>query len=188
MKPHWRAWREDAGGVGVIALMAAASWLLVVEPGADARQQALGLRTQTDLVQSQVAMVQAQSRTAEGDLAAASAQAGPARPLRHPTEFNGLLASLNRAALESGLALDQIRPGAVDRTLETSKHRITLAGRGTYPAAVAYLLAIRDQFPDVTVVALSARHGGEADDHAALLSLELAWHAQPDPKPTRNAN
>lgn len=188
MTPYWRTWREDAGGIGAVGLMIGAAWLLVVEPGADAREQAKGLRTQTDLVQSQVAMVQAQARSAEGDLLAASADAGPARPLRHASDFNALLASLNQAALESGVALDQIRPGVVDRTPQTSKHHVALAGRGTYPAAVAYLLAIRDAFPDVTVIALSAQHGGETEDHAALLSLELAWHAQPDPKPTRNPN
>lgn len=188
MKAQWRTWREDAGGIGAIAVMAGAAWLLVVEPGAEARQQAMGLRTQTDLVQSQVAMVMAQARTAETDLAVASGEAGPARPLQHPTEFNRLLASLNQAALESGVALDQIRPGEVEQTEETGKHRISIAGRGTYPAAVAYLLAIRETFPDVTVIALAARQGGDGEDGLALLSLELAWHAQPEPKASRGGN
>lgn len=183
MSKGWRTWREDAGGLGAVALLAVAVWMLIVGPGEDARKQSDHLRTQTDLVNSQVAMIQAQARTAQADLAAARERAEIGFPLREPSEFNRVLAALNQAAVESNVALDQILPGAVEREPEITRFRLAIAGRGTYPAAVAFLERLRDGFPDVTVLALSASRGSEEGDATALLSLEIAWHAQPERVP-----
>lgn len=184
----WPTWREDACGLGVIALLAGAVWLLVVEPGADARDQCALLRSKTDLVRSQIAMIQTQSRAALTDLEAATLDAGSTLPLRPASDFNRVLASLNQAALESGIMLDQLNPGDVERTEETTRFRLSIAGRGSYPAAVTFLSLLRTQFPDVTVLALSATRGSTDTQGAALLSLDLAWHAQPDRPPNRSAH
>jgi hypothetical protein len=68
-----------------------------------------------------------------------------------------------------------------------SRHKISVAGRGSYPGAIDFLEVLRDRFPDVTVLALSASRGQGPEPVQADVSLELAWHAQPDPaaKPGR---
>jgi hypothetical protein len=176
-----RTWREDAGGLAAIAAMGAAVWVLILQPGASARQQAAALRVQIDLVTSQVAMVQAQARTAEADLDNALARLAPTHPLRPAADFNRLLTELNQAAVETKFVLDQITPGPVERLEDVSRHKISVAGRGSYPGAITFLETLRDRFPDVTVLALSASRGQGETNTPADVSIELAWHAQPDP-------
>jgi hypothetical protein len=187
MNAMLRTWREDVGGVAAIAAMGAAVWALFVQPGASARQRAADLRVQTDLIVSQVAMVQAQARTAEADLASARSLIGPAHALRPAADFNRLLAELNQAAVDTSFVLDQITPGPVERLDDVSRHKISVAGRGSYRGAITFLETLRDRFPDVTVLALSASRGQAEESMPADVSLELAWHAQPEPagKPKR---
>ena len=180
MKIAFLTWREDACGAGAVGVMAVAAWLLVLRPGADARDQAADLRVQTDLVHSQVAMVQAQARSAHADLVDTTGRLGPSRPLRPVGEFNRVLATLNQAAVEVGLTLDQIMPGESDQSEGIERQRISVSGRGSYQGAIAFLETLRDRFPDVTVLAFSATRGPADSSGEATVSLELAWHAQPD--------
>lgn len=188
MTARLTTWKQDVAGLGAIALIAAAAWFLVLAPRADARKQADNLRLQTDLLRSQVAMIEAQARAARTDLRAAESAPSWARGLRPASDFNRVLAALNQAAAEAGVTIDQLTPGPRDQEPEMIRRRISLAGRGEYLAAAALLATIRDEFPDVSVVAISASRGSSESGGAAVLSLELAWHAQPEPAdgPARN--
>ena len=184
MSAQWATWREDLGGTAFLGVLAAGAWLLVVQPGADAREHAIEIRTSTHLLQGQVAMVLAQSRAAQEELTDHTRGAGPHHPLRAASEFNSMLALLNQAAVANGIALDRIAPGPVDRAKETTRFRLNVAGLGSYPSTIDFLIALREQFPDVTVTGLSAQRGTEDTGDQPMLSIDLAWHAQPDAKPT----
>lgn len=181
MTSAWRTWREDAGGVGVLLALAAGAYFLVLVPRQSTHEQAQTIRDQTDLVLSQVAMVGTQRRMAEQELGAVATGTGDDAPLRPASEFNQLLARLNDAAVRSEITLDKILPGTTEHTRELTRRRISLAGQGSYPACVTLLRTIRDEFPDVVVVAVSATRGGPDTSGRAMVSLELAWHAQPSP-------
>ena len=175
----WRTWREDAAGVGVLLALAAGAYFLVLVPRRSTHEQAQTIRAQTDLVLSQVAMTGTQRRVAEQQLGAVETGVGPDAPLRPASDFNQLLARLNDAAVRSDITLDKINPGTIEHTPELTRRRISLAGQGSYPACVTLLRTIRDEFPDVVVVAVSSTRGGPDTAGRAMVSLELAWHAQP---------
>lgn len=180
MTTTWTTWREDLGGLAVIALIGAGAWLGMVRPGAQARQEADRLQLESDLLRSQVAMVQTQLRNANTDLQSITRGLDDAVALRPPEDLNRLVADLNSAAQGAGIVLDRIVPGAMEHLPETTRHRISLSGRGTYAGGVALLRTIRDDFPDVSVTVLSALSNPSDQAAPALLSFEVAWHAQPE--------
>lgn len=108
--------------------------------------------------------------------------------LQPQSMINSRLERLTRRAEAAGLTITSLAPGVAQRVAPT--HAIVpirLGGQAGYPQMVAFIAALRTDFPDVSVAGLELRALPERPDKPADYELSLHWYALPEGQAQQSA-
>lgn len=177
------AYARRVAGVGVVACAAATagSYLLGVRPALarmaerDAAAQDLQDRkAHGHQVAADLAGVRRRLTVAKGELAGLPLRLEPA------SAVNRRLNELAEVAAVAGVTLDEVRPQSPVDGPHYRTVPIRAAGTGGYPACAAFLHALRERFPDTTVLSFEAQNPKpDRQNNVAVFRVELAWHTVP---------
>lgn len=177
-----RPWHVDAGGALALAALATACYLFFVQPVLDrrseARAHALELASQREAVtRLRAARQDTEVRLAEIRRAVAD-QSVRLEPRNH---VNQRLDTLTSLAVECGVEVERLAPGA---TADTSRHgtmSLRFTGRAPYAACEAFISRLHARFNDTALTSLRLASAQGAAGPVTI-EIELLWFTAPDLK------
>lgn len=182
-----RAWKHvgplamvHACGVGAIALVAGAGWLLVARPSsAREAERELLIRRLADaeprLMELERTLSETRSRT---DDAVRRLDESRGR-LGGVENRNQRLTGLTALADECGLRIDRMEPSEVTREGLYLTMAIRMEGEGAYPACARYLHLLLERFSDVNARAFMLEAVPGEAERPARFGFDLVWYADP---------
>jgi Tfp pilus assembly protein PilO len=181
-RPHlaWRWWRIDLIGAAVCAAMTLAVCLGGIVPLAGSHEEVLKMQAETVAQQSQAARLDATLTATREKLRQAQKKLDES-PLRLETSTNVFrrLSDVSALASDSGLSLDDIRPGPAAVGTYCDTVPIAMAGNGTYRACAAFLARLCRVMPDTGVSSLEVAAVGVDPSGSGKFHFDLEWHVAP---------
>jgi len=177
---HFRLNRRttDCLGATGLVLLAAATYGLGIRPVRERTTQAAvasAVTTERETELAEVLTDQASTRLAIESSRTALADAFPLRDLSRQNERLG---ELTGAAEESGLALDEMRPGTPLWDWRFGAVPIRMSGSGGYQHFVTFLSDLSTAFPDLRVVSFTL-HAQPGSAAPPTFATELVWFTLP---------
>ena len=179
----WHLWAAVAGACLGLTV---AAYALGVGPLLREHERDRALAAELEERRETVARLASSTTDLRRDLAAAQAELERA-PLRlqPASRVNQRLEAVARLATESGLALDEVRPGGPVDAAHYQTVPIRIVGFGRYPACATFLRELRQTFGDMGVRTFSASNSAGAAAAAAagagstaLFQAELVWFTE----------
>ena len=182
--PHMnlpKSWPIWGGGALTCVAITFAAWALAIGPALQqrhARQQRL----------VELALLQHKSATLSAGLSAARRQHAAVNDaierLHLKLEPGGLvnsrLSAITRLANNSGLVIEEVRPGQTSDALQYEAVELRLTGSGPYPAVTRFLHRVHSQFRDMAMQSMDlSADSGNALAPDVRVRLNLAWYAAP---------
>jgi Tfp pilus assembly protein PilO len=168
-------------GVAVVCLgLTVVSYAVGVGPLLQRRADARALRESLDGRSAEARQLAASVADLRRELADARTELNrmPLR-LKPAALINQRLEAVARLATESGLALDEMQPGAAADAAHYQTVPIRILGVGDYPACVRFLRRLRETFADMGVRTFTAANrGGATAAPNAVFQAELAWFTE----------
>jgi Tfp pilus assembly protein PilO len=173
-------WPIDLAGIGVIALILLAGYILAAAPLLRAQRERAALHEELLQVRQAAAAAADRLRAAGAELDGLRTAAGPEqRHLVSARHANQRLAAITGLAGEHGLMVDDLRTAAARETAWSAVIPVTLGGRGAFQSCARFLRDLRERFPDMGLDSfeLADNPGDPADP--TVFRFDLAWHAAP---------
>jgi hypothetical protein len=173
-------WKVHAIGGGVVTAVAVATWLVVLQPVAQARQTYGALVSR--LAGERAGLEAAREAEKNGRMAAEAAAASlAAHPLvlEPATAVNQRLQAVSELAGAAGVRVDTIEAGRPDGFEKYGVLPVQLSGRGTFAGLRGFLEGLQTQMPDMEVAAseVSGRYTEKGMGQSVL--IKLRWHTAP---------
>ena len=177
-------WRIDLAAVGLLVgltliLAVVPGWLLITRHRRT-EQLRLDVATQQLLLknlQDELAALDADLTAVEEATAQQAVQLSPADAV------NAKLASLSDLAAESGLQIDQIRPGKAQPGQYYQTVPLHVAGVGTYRQCVRFLRQLKRLMPDTSAQSFDLAGNAADPMKPGTFSFGLQWVAAVDALP-----
>lgn len=172
-------WPIDAGGTGAIIVISALTYIAAFQPLL--RQKAHAQITKTELVsqQHQARELAATHQRFQQKLAALErALPDTAVELRTLNYLNRRLDKLIQLTKDTGLAIEELRPG---KTLEDEHYRkilIHLTGTGTFRTCTGFLDRFHASFQDMAVQTFNLEALPEGALPSTTCQLVLVWYTK----------
>ncbi|MFO8012813.1 MAG: type 4a pilus biogenesis protein PilO [Phycisphaerae bacterium] len=97
--------------------------------------------------------------------------------LRPPSTAPLHVAHIARLAAEAGLQVEDMQTGDPKAGAYATTVPVHLAGTGTYQACTRFLRRLRQTLPETCVLAFALQGRPNDTTGAAVLTMDLAWHA-----------
>ena len=181
----WTKWRIDLIGAAVLVVLTS---VFVMGPVRGAlRQRAVAKVRRAELASQEGRLAHADRvlTAVKKDQGAVEAQlAQSALHLEPSANVNNRLARISELAIEAGLQIDEIKPGAPAMGEHYETVPIFLAGNGTYRQCAVFLRHLRQALPDTSAESLELSGNAGAPAATGMFRFNLHWHAAP---PTQTA-
>jgi Tfp pilus assembly protein PilO len=178
----------DGLGVAIGAVLAAVWYFAGLEPLSQARADRRSALSTLEERSREASGLSATKSEQERALAAtrASLENGVVR-LDSAEKINDRVGRLTELARETGLRLDQIKPGAGTASTRFTTVPIRVSGTGRYPGFSEFLHRLHSQFPDIGLATLNLIGEPEMGDRDARFAFDLVWYAAPEGRPVRKS-
>jgi Tfp pilus assembly protein PilO len=100
--------------------------------------------------------------------------------LKPPQQINRRLESIIALVENSGLALTEHTPGQAVSGKQYGYVPIRMTGEGTYPAVLAFVRSLHENFKDVEVRQLDIKSAVLARDSLPTFSVDMVWYTLPE--------
>jgi hypothetical protein len=174
-------WGIYAAGAVVCAVLTGVAYLVGIQP-AQARYAAHSKElTELRMRQVKATDLVRQFASAQESLEQTLKQVQGLRLRLDPaTSVNSRLARLADLCGESGLAIDELQPGAAVDAPHYQTVPIRLVGTGSYTACATFLHDLRNRFPDTAVRAFESSNPNPGRNQATgTFRFELVWYTAP---------
>jgi len=185
LETTWTKWRVDLIGAAVLVVLTSVFVLGPVRGGLRQRAVAKVQRTELAAQESRLAQADRILMAVKKDYGAVEARlAQSALHLEPSANVNSRLARISELAIEAGLQIDEIKPGAPLMGEHYETVPIFLAGNGTYRQCAVFLHQLRQALPDTGAESLELSGNAAAPAATGTFRFNLHWHAAP---PTQTA-
>lgn len=177
---RWRWWRIDAAALMLLASLTLGWHYGLIDP--IVRQREDQTRTRSELAAASEQASQATVRLSRlKDQLEKVRQAVARSSIRlEPTSYlNQHVARLTQTAVEQGLTVEEVQPGAAASNQHFRTVPITLSGAGSYATCAQFLHAVNDAYPDTGVFGLEIVGTPDRANEPARFRFEFGWHAAP---------
>lgn len=171
-------WQVDALGVAVCAAVVAVWYFAGYTPLAEARAERVATKELAAAKGEELEHLERMGRGHQESLKRTKAvRESMAVKLESPEQLLSRVSMLSRAAADSGLVLDEIKPGTVTLHERFSTVPIRMSGTGTYAAGAEFLHGLRGAFPDIGMVGMDLRGEPEQVEKPSKFVFSLVWYA-----------
>jgi Tfp pilus assembly protein PilO len=171
-------WQLDALGAALCTAVAAAWYFAGYAPLAEAKAQRVAVAEEARAKTEELEHLWKMGRGHRESLTRTRlARESMAVRLDSPEQLLQRVSSLSKAAAETGLVLDEIKPGTLTLHERFSTVPIRMSGIGGYTAAAEFLHGLRGAFPDLGVVGMDLRGEPEQVDKPPRFVFSLVWYA-----------
>jgi len=168
-------------GIGVVLMLAAATWLLAVEPSLSSRSAYYALASERRGLQDQLRSAQAAEENAANQLTSLQTLLRT-HPLilRSQVELSRKLEEISQLTTRTGVQLESLEAGKPESYARHGTVEIQLSARCSALALWKMLSEFRTQMPDVTVRSVDFTGRYTNQDSVPALTMSLVWHTAPE--------
>ena len=175
---RWQSWHIDAAAAAALVIVTVAVCLGGIRPLRSSHDEYLAQKAELEGQRDQASRLATSMAAMRRQLAAIDqTMTTGALRLKPTSHVNTELVQLSALAVESGLAIGDIRAGLPISGPHYDTVPIELAGSGTYRTCTMFLRRLRQEHPDTSVAAFTMSAGGDDPAGASKFRFGLRWHA-----------